>query len=174
MIKSAHIQYRLLFSCFPEIYRRVNPGEITDHRTALISAVSVSKGKRCRPPDGWFLSLPASQSRSDPTHSRHHWQRDRADLMVTDGALRRPRSCLLTGHKRYTRNTVIPRFRFTHSKHRCRCLLFWMSEALRSCLGRNSNSKQRANNGSFLIINVKINQNSATFLRSGGRLEKSH
>lgn len=37
-----------------------------------------------------------------------------ADL-VTDGTLRRPRGCLLTGHTRYTRNTVILCFRFRHS-----------------------------------------------------------
>lgn len=57
-----------------------------------------------------------------------------ADLMVTDGALRRPRSCLLTGHKRYTRNTVIPRFCFSLSKC-CLRVFFWMSEPLRSWLG---------------------------------------
>lgn len=34
-----------------------------------------------------------------------------ADL-VTDGTLRRPRGCLLVGHKCYTRNTVILCFRF--------------------------------------------------------------
>lgn len=32
-----------------------------------------------------------------------------ADLMVTDGALRRPRRCLLTGHKPETRTAVVPR-----------------------------------------------------------------
>lgn len=37
-----------------------------------------------------------------------------ADL-VTDGTLRRPRGCLLTGHTRYTRNTVILCFRFGQS-----------------------------------------------------------
>lgn len=31
-----------------------------------------------------------------------------ADLMVADGALRRPRRCLLTGHKPETRNTAVP------------------------------------------------------------------
>lgn len=37
-----------------------------------------------------------------------------ADL-VTDGTLRRPRGCLLAGHTRYTRNTVILCFRFRHA-----------------------------------------------------------
>lgn len=56
----------------PEICRRFNLGKIAASRTALVSYT----GKGCRPPGGWFLSLPASQSRSDPTHSRHRWQRD--------------------------------------------------------------------------------------------------
>ena len=37
-----------------------------------------------------------------------------ADL-VTDGTLRRPRGCLLSGHTRYTSNTVILCFRFRHA-----------------------------------------------------------
>lgn len=61
-----------------------------------------------------------------------------ADLMVTDGALRRPRSCLLTGHKRYTRNTVISWFCSSRSKRR-RHVFSWMSESLRGYLGAQGN-----------------------------------
>lgn len=70
-----------------------------------------------------------------------------ADLMVTDGALRRPRSCLLTGHKRYTRNAVISRFRSSRTKC-CHHVLSWILESLRRYFvfrhrrGRNMNIRK--------------------------------
>lgn len=66
------------------------------------------KGKGC-----WFPSLPASQKPEVIQHTlvitgsgtEHDGT---ADLMVTDGALRRPRSCLLTGHKPLQKEDCYP------------------------------------------------------------------
>lgn len=71
-------------------------------------------------PAGSSLLLAGSERRSHVTQhiliiSGSDTRYDGMADLVTDGTLRRPRGCLLTGHTRYTRNTVILCFRFGQS-----------------------------------------------------------
>lgn len=133
VIQSAHIQYRVVF-VWPPFARKLLASRVGLHEPgicpslnpgkkersswsyiALIFAASVreKKKKPSRAPGGWLPAAPGQRKQKRIQHilviaGSGTGHDGTADLMVTDGALRRPRSCLLTGHKRYTRNTVSP------------------------------------------------------------------